>query len=289
MEITKGKIVKFGFSVFAFMLMWGSFFVVQEGYVGVVKRTGQVIKQEVAGFHLKLPFLDSVEHIEVRTRIASGELAGATLEQMPITTKVSVNWTVERESVSDLYKQYGSLSQFHQRILAPRIKAEVKNVLPKFTAEKLVNSRSDAVRLIQANLIESLSEFPVTIDSFQLENISLPEKYLQSIETKQTEKNLADAEKHKLERQRLEALREVNIADAKSQGILKVAKSEAEAIKLKGYAEAHAIEAKGKALRDNPLIVKLTEAQQWDGKLPTQLWNSGGSANGVVPILDVAK
>ncbi|MFT6693013.1 MAG: hypothetical protein ACJAXH_003563, partial [Colwellia sp.] len=45
---------------------------------------------------------------------------------------------------------------------------------------------------------------------------------------------------------------------------------------------AEAITAKAKALGNNPLIVKLTEAQNWDGKLPATML---GSSN--MPILDM--
>ena len=122
----------------------------------------------------------------------------------------------------------------------------------------------------------------MVVDNIQIENIILPRKYINSIETKQTEKNLAAAEEHKLERQRLEALRAVNTADAQARGILKVAEAEAQSILLKGKAEAEAIEAKAKALKDNPLIVKLTEAQAWDGKLPATMLG-----NGAMPIMDI--
>ena len=62
----------------------------------------------------------------------------------------------------------------------------------------------------------------------------------------------------------------------------KIAEAEAQSILLKGKAEAQAIEAKAKALKSNPLIVKLTEAQGWDGKLPTTIMG-----NTAMPIVDM--
>ena len=94
---------------------------------------------------------------------------------------------------------------------------------------------------------------------------------------KQTEKNLADAEVFKLEKQNLEAQRAVNTANAEAQSITVKAKAEADAIKLKGEAEAKAIEAKSKALQGNPLIVELTKAQQWNGALPTYSLGEGSN------------
>lgn len=58
------------------------------------------------------------------------------------------------------------------------------------------------------------------------------------------------------------------------------AEAAAKAIKLRGEAEAAAIDARGKALRDNPALVALTQAERWDGKLPTTM-----VPNGSVPML----
>ena len=253
-----------------------------EGHIGIVKRFSEAKKQVSPGLHFKVPFVDSVESIEVRTRKNEEKMSSSTKEQMPVTVHVSVNWTVNRDSALDLFKQYGGLSQFEQRILAPRFRSATKDVIPQYEAEQLIQDRASAIQGIERSLVEEMRDFPVIVDNIQIENIELPKKYLTSIETKQTEKNLAAAEQHKLERQRLEALRAVNTADAKAQGIIKVAEAEADAIRLKGQAEAEAIEAKAKALRDNPLIVSLTEAQAWDGRLPSTIMGEGA-----LPILDM--
>jgi regulator of protease activity HflC (stomatin/prohibitin superfamily) len=259
-----------------------SYYIVVEGHVGIVKRFGEAKGQENPGLHLKIPFIETVEMIEVRTRKNAERMASSTKEQMPVTIEVSVNWTVNKEAAMDLFKKYGGLLQFEQRILDPRFRSATKDTIPQFEAEQLIQDRASAIQGIERRLTEEMAGFPVAVDNIQIENIVLPKKYISSIEIKQTEKNLAAAEKHKLERQRLEALRGVNTADAKAQGILKIAEAEAQSILLKGKAEAQAIEAKAKALKSNPLIVKLTEAQGWDGKLPTTIMGSTS-----MPILDM--
>ncbi len=259
-----------------------SYFIVIEGHVGVVKRFGEAKAQENPGLHFKIPFIETVELIEVRTRKNAEKMASSTKEQMPVTVEVSVNWTVNKEAALELFKRYGGLSQFEQRILDPRFRSATKDTIPQFEAEQLIQDRASAIQGIERRLSEEMAGFPVVVDNIQIENIELPQKYINSIEIKQTEKNLAAAEEHKLERQRLEALRAVNTADAKAKGILKIAEAEAQSILLKGKAEAEAIEAKAKSLKNNPLIVKLTEAQAWDGKLPTTMMGDG-----VMPIMDM--
>jgi regulator of protease activity HflC (stomatin/prohibitin superfamily) len=264
------------------ILLMGSIYTVNEGHIGIVKRFSEAKEQVTPGLHFKVPFIDSVEEIEVRTRKNEEKMASSTKEQMPVTVSVSVNWTVDKTAALELFRQYGGLTQFESRILDPRFRSATKDVIPQFDAEKLIQDRASAIQAIEANLIEEMKDFPVTVDNIQIENIQLPAKYLTSIETKQTEKNLAAAEEHKLARQNLEAQRDVNTAKAKADGIKLVAIAEAESIRIKGLAEAEAITAKAKALGDNPLIVKLTEAQNWDGKLPTTIL---GGQN--MPILDM--
>ena len=248
----------------------------------MLKRFSEAKEQVNPGLHFKVPFIDSVEEIEVRTRKNEEKMASSTKEQMPVTIIVSVNWTVDKTAALELFRQYGGLTQFENRILDPRFRSATKDVIPRYDAERLIQDRASAIQAIEANFIEEMKDFPVTVDNIQIENIQLPAKYLTSIETKQTEKNLADAEKHKLARQNLEAQRDVNTSKAKADGIKLVAIAEAESIRIKGLAEAEAITAKAKALGNNPLIVKLTEAQNWDGKLPATIL---GSSN--MPILDM--
>lgn len=268
--------------IVAVIAVMGSVYTVNEGHIGIVKRFSEAKEQVNPGLHFKMPLIDSVEELEVRTRKNEEKMASSTKEQMPVTLVVSVNWTVDKSAALDLYRQYGGLSQFESRILDPRFRSATKDVIPQYDAEQLIQDRASAIQAIEISFIEEMKDFPVSVDNIQIENIVLPAKYLTSIETKQTEKNLAAAEKHKLARQNLEAQRAVNTAKAKADGIELVAIAEARAIKLKGLAEAEAITAKAKALGDNPLIVKLTEAQNWDGKLPATIL---GSQN--MPILDM--
>ena len=46
----------------------GSVYTVNEGHIGIVKRFSEAKEQVNPGLHFKVPFIDSVEEIEVRTR-----------------------------------------------------------------------------------------------------------------------------------------------------------------------------------------------------------------------------
>lgn len=273
-------------------VLWQVFYTIDEGHVGIVKRFGEATTQVNPGLHTKVPFADGIEELEIRTRKNSENLKASTFEQMPVQAEVSVNWTVIRAEAFNLYKGYGGLDQFENRILDPRLRSATKDALARFKAEQIIQNRGQVIQKIEETLLSAMAEFPVKLDSVQIENLILPQKYLQSIETKQTEKNLAAAEKHRLERQKLEAQREVNTAEAKrdaekaradgsAYAIEIEAKAQAEAILVKGLAEAEAMKKKADAIKANATLVDYVKAQQWDGKLPTTvmggnqdvLWN----------------
>lgn len=267
-------------------LLFSALYTIDEGHVGIVKRFGEATTQVNPGLHYKIPFADTVQELEIRTRKNSEALKASTFEQMPVQVEVSVNWTVIRSEAFELYKNYGGLDQFENRILDPRLRSAAKDALARYKAEQIIQNRGLVIQKIEETLASAMVEFPVKLDSVQIENLVLPQKYLQSIETKQTEKNLAAAEKHRLERQKLEAQREVNTAEAKrdaekaradgsAYAITTEAKAQAGAIRLKGLAEAEAMVKKAEAIKTNKTLVEYVKAQQWDGKLPTTVMGSG--------------
>lgn len=274
------------FAVIGILVIASAFFqamyTVDEGHVGIIKRFGEATEQVNPGLHVKIPFVDTLEVLEIRTRKNVERLNASTHEQMPVTAEVSINWTVIREQAFELYKRYGGLTQFETRILDPKLRSATKDALARYKAEEIIQNRSKVITQIEELLIEEMKDYPVKLDSAQLENLGLPQKYIQSIETKQTEKNLAAAEKHRLERQKLEAQREVNTAnakrdaakataDGKAYAIKTEAEAEAEAIRLRGLAEAEAIEKKAEALDDSEVLVEYVRAQQWNGQMPTTI------------------
>ncbi len=270
------------------IVMFNALYTVEEGNVGILKTFGQATEQVGPGLHFKIPVVNSVEIIEIRTRKNVEQLPASSKEQMPLKVFVSLNWTVQKEQAMELYSNYGGLTQFEERIIDPKLRSASKDAMAKYTAEELIINRGSAIADIERILLQNMDSFPVKIDSIQIENIELPRKYLESIETKQAAKNLADAEKHKLEQQRLQAQQLVNTANAQRDAakaaadgvayrITTEATAEAQAIQLKGEAEARAIDARARALSTNQTLVEYQKALSWDGKMPTTVMGEGQS------------
>jgi len=269
-----------------FILGMGSFEVVSEGHVGIKKMFGRADAQLDPGLNFKFPLIQSIEEVEVRQRRNVEELAGATSEQLPIRATVSINWTANKDSALDLYVKFGGIPQFEERILDPKLRSVSKAAIAKFTAEDLIKNRNLAVNEIQAMMVEALSDFPIVIDSPQIENIDLPPRYLEAVEAKMTAYEAAKRAEFELTKQKTEAQKAVNTAEAerdaekaRADGLaykrLKEAEAEAKAIEAIGKAEAEAIRQMAEAIRNNPHVADYMRAKSWDGKMPTTMMSGG--------------
>ena len=283
-------------AVLLVLLFW-SITIIPEGHIGVVKKFSKADHQIGPGFHMIVPIMNTVEEIEVRQKKSVEELAAATQNQLPVAAVVSINWTVDSTAGMDLFIQYGGLAQFEDRILDPRLRQAAKAAISQFPADQLIRDRQAAVAKILEFMVEAMEPYPVTVNSPQIENFKLPKQYMDAVLAKEQAREDAEREKHALERQRLEALREVNSADAAKQSKILVAQGNADAIRLEAEANAYSIRELGAAeaakirlinevIAKNPDYVEYVRAQQWNGVYPTTmmggdtsvLWNLGSGA-----------
>ena len=125
-EYHTGKMILDGcIALLVLIMLFGSIYTVEEGHIGIKKRFSEAVSQVSPGLHFKMPFIDSVTEIEVRTRKNEEKMQSSTSEQMPVTVSVSVNWTVDKTAALELYREYGGLAQFESRILDPRFRSEI--------------------------------------------------------------------------------------------------------------------------------------------------------------------
>ena len=277
MNLKPKHIIALAVGIVAVGLVLMGLYTIPEGHVGVVKRWQQAINQVGPGLHLKIPVVDTVEVIEVRQRKNEEALAAATANQLPIQATVSINWTVDTNAAMDLFIRYGGLNQFEQRILDPKLRSAAKGALSMFPADQLIRNRQAAVAEIQSRMVEALAEFPITVNSPQIENIDLPPTYKEAVLEKERAREDAEREQHRLEQQRLVALQAVNTAEAEAKAKRLAADAEAYRTLTEATAEAEAIGLINAQLERSPRYLQLTEIKQWDGVLPKTMLGDAGA------------
>lgn len=274
-------------------IVFGSWYTIDQGERGVILRYGAIAGTAEPGLGFKLPVIDTVVRISVQSKTAVYDAMEAySRDQQPATVKLSVNYRIPVDRVAAVYEQYGSEAGLLGRLIERRVFEETKTVFGRFNAVTAIQERGRLNQEIAMAIQEGV-QGPVTIESVQIENIDFSDSYEASIE----QRMLAEVEVQKLrqnaEREKVQA--EITVtqanasadarrADAQAQAdaVRLQAQADAEAIRLRGDAEALAIKARGDALRNNPGLVSLTQAERWDGRLPTTML-----PNGALPMIDL--
>jgi regulator of protease activity HflC (stomatin/prohibitin superfamily) len=267
---------------------FGSFYTIDQGERGVLLRNGALSGVAEPGLGYKLPFIDSVISISIQTQAKTYDGGGAGLavysrDQQPAEVRVSVVYRADPSQVATLYERYGSLEGAVTRLVDPKVYEEFKTVFGQYNAITAVQDRArlnaDTETAIRTAIGESS---PILIESVQIENIDFSTAYEESIEARM----LAEVEVQKLrqnaEREKVQAEIVVTQASAQADAVRAAAEAEAAAIRLRGDAEAQAINARGKALRENPDLIGLVQAEKWNGVLPTSM-----IPGSTVPFLNV--
>jgi regulator of protease activity HflC (stomatin/prohibitin superfamily) len=245
----------------ALVILGGSFYTIDAGERGVILRNGKVVGTAEPGLSFKLPIVDNVKEITVQTQARLYEKVMVySKDQQNAVLQISVNYRLPADQVTTIYSEYGGQDGVMTRLLDRQVPEEVKNVFGRFNAVTAIQERERLSKEVQEAIQASTKNPVIIVESVQIENIDFSEAYEQSIE----QRMLAEVEVQKVQQnaQREKVQAEILVIQAKA---------EADAKKLQGDAEAHAINARGKALRDNPSLVELVQAEKWDGKLPTTM------------------
>jgi regulator of protease activity HflC (stomatin/prohibitin superfamily) len=282
--MNRGIIAAAVIGVVAIGAIFGSWYTVDQTERGVLLRNGAVIGTAQPGLGFKVPFIDSVEKISVRTFTYTWDKMNSySFDQQPADLKISVTLRATPDKVADLYAKFGRLDTAVNQVVNPVVNQQVKIVFGRYTAVKAIQERGTLNSAIKEAISETLKYDPmIIIESVQLENIEFSANYLHSIE----QRMLAEVEVQKLqqnaEREKVQAQITVTQANAKANAIRAEAQADADAtrlsgeakaanIRVTGEAEAAAIEARAKALGTNPNLVTLVQAERWNGVLPTTM------------------
>jgi len=258
-------------ALIALSVLMSSWYTVDEGERMVILRNGAAIDTAEPGLHFKIPVIDRAVPISVQTlKVEFGEMASYSKDQQPAEIRLSVNFHVLPSSVQSIYSTYGSVEGLVDRILRPRVNDSTKKVFGQFTAVSVIQDRAKFGTDVYQAVVKAVGD-EMIIESIQVENIDFSNAYEQSIEQRMLAEVEVQKVKQNWEKEKVAADITRTRAQAEADARLAQATAEAKSIELRGQAEAAAIQAKGAALRDNPALVQLIQAEKWDGKLPTTM------------------
>ena len=269
------KVPKFNFLyplviVGVVLFLTSSFVTVQSGHVGVVRTLGAVKPNALPeGFHLKKPYLDKVEQMDIRLTKAVVKSEAASKDLQTVKTQVTVQYSLVGAVAPKTYQKIGVRSVVAVTLIEPAIQESVKSVTAQFTAEQLVTKRAEVKLLIQEainNFINITLREKGVVNSIRIANVAITDFEFSSEFNKAIELKVR-AEQEALQAEN-EKTRRVTQAEAAAAEIKLAAEAEAFQIEAASKARAAAIAREAKALRGNPDLIQLRIAEKWNGVLP---------------------
>ncbi|RWO08204.1 prohibitin family protein [Mesorhizobium sp.] len=275
-------------ALLAITVIFGSWYTIDQGERGVVLTNGAFSSIADPGLHFKTPIMQSVVKISTQQQTTywgfkdtRDDMQAYSKDQQAAALRVSVTFHVPADQVEQVYAQYGSLDNLIERTVGRVAPQTIKTVFGQYDAVSVIQSRAKFNAEVSAAVIASIKG-PVLVDSVQIENIDFSDAYEQAVEARMTAQVEVQKQEQTLQQEKIKA----NIAVTQAQGRADSVKAEADAnaykVKAEGEAQAEAIKARAAALGSNPLLIDLTKAERWDGKLP-QTMIPGGS----VPMLNL--
>ena len=107
----------------------GIWYTVDQTERGVKLRYGATIGTAQPGLGFKIPLIDSVEKVSVKTITYSWDKMNSySYDQQPADLKISVTLRAAPEKVADLYAKFGRLDTAVNQVVSPAVNQQVKIV-----------------------------------------------------------------------------------------------------------------------------------------------------------------
>ncbi len=241
---TKKIIIIAVIAVLIVLIAFNCFAIVQPGHTGVVVNLGKVSDNVLEeGLHFKIPFVSEIVQIDNRVLKTEVESNAASKDLQTISSKVSINYRVNKSSSAEIYKNVGN--DYTNVIVNPAIQECVKSVAAKYTAEQLITNRTVVSTEMEEAISEKINPYGLSIEVFNIVNFDFSEEFNKAIEAKQTAQQEALKAEQDLARIKVEAQQTIEKAEA-----------EAEAYRLKNA-----------ELSEEIIMMEFVE--KWDGKMPS--------------------
>jgi len=261
MHVRSGAVVSL-IVVAVLLVVWLIFlstYTVPAGFVGVVTRFGAVQRIVQPGFGIKIPLVEDVVKMDVRTQKDQTDATADSIDLQAVTSTIAVNYNLDPQYASQVYSSVGT--DYADILIAPAIQNIFKATTAQFTAEQLIDQREAVRSKAEASLKSQLAQYHVIVLNFNIVNFNFSDQFNQAIEAKQVAQQQVETAKQLLAKAQVDA--QTAVAQAQ------------------GQADAQ------KALKDagslTPEYLEFLAIQKWNGDLPAIVSGS------TTPFIDLSQ
>ncbi len=290
--------------LFAAATLWSSFYVVPPSDMANTRLFGTVEHSQPVGngLHLKVPFVESVDMVQVSLRtLHVPEFSVNTVDNQQIKLKINFNYTVPKDQVNHLLYEVGkSGNNDLDESIIPVVQDRVSRIFAVQNTTTVSQNREKIQADVEKIVSDAVKElFGIQPHSLQIAAITYSDSFVQSNDFAVKAKNDAIAEQNKVNIETAKAQQAV--ADAKGAADSKIenARGDAQSAILRAQADKQKqeLDGEGQSARlkneisafGNPQLyieyLKAKAANNWNGQLPTVQGGSGsGAPNVVIPL-----
>ena len=172
------------------VVLANSFTIVPAGNTGVVLTLGKVSEGSFSeGFHLKAPFIQSVETMSNKIQVYEAPASAVSKDLQTVSSSIAVNYKLNSANSPAMYQNVGV--DYQSVLIAPVVQECMKSVTAKYPAEELITERQKVGDEVKAALDGKLNGYGIYIEKFNIVNFDFSEEFNNAIEAKQVaEQNL---------------------------------------------------------------------------------------------------
>jgi len=225
--------------------------VIQQGYVGVVKRLGQFRAIREPGLTFILPFVDELTRVDIRETPRTGD------RQEVITrdnVTVTVNATIFSQVVDSKLALF-SVSNYYVAI-DQLSRTTLRAVFGSLTLDEALSQRERINAVLQEQMEAVTDKWGIRINRIEIVDITPPAQILQAMALQKT----ADQEKRAaILQSEGQQQSQVNVADGQRQAAIKQAEGQKQAaiLRAEGTRQAAILEAEGRAQAINTVYAAI--------------------------------
>lgn len=229
MEFAVFALVFFIFT--AFMIFFGAFKIIKQGFCGLVTRLGGYSKTLQPGFHVIIPFVDVLDReVDLREQVLQ-------LASQSVITKDNVNIDVDAVIYYQIINPYSAIYEVNNLVYAIEQLAltSLRNIIGEMNLDDTLSSRDVINTKLQQVIDAAASKWGVKTNRLELKDIDPPNEIQRAMNVQmEAERNKRAAILNAEGEREAQILR----ADGEKQATIKRAEAQAQKIRLEVEAEA---------------------------------------------------
>mgnify|MGYP001582615313 CR=1 FL=1 len=207
--------------------VWNMAYQVPAGHVGIVYTFGGITGQRGDGLQWVAPW-ESIKNASIQVQSHKFEkLSSFSSETQDVFVDATINVQVSPKFIQDLYRDVGA--DYFDILVRPRVLQAFKDETVKYTSVLVAPNRETIRKTVRERLTNELKAHSIAVQDLLVDNISFTKKFQDSIEEKQSQTQLALAERAKVEGEKAKADQAIEVARGTAQAILVNAEKQAEA------------------------------------------------------------